>query len=1147
IIAVYPEFIEQIVEHGSSDQVGIEFINSGTAPLSWSSMINDLNRSVSVRSSSSQAPRVKAEMGFREREQMNSSGLAERSMSSFAAHGNRRGGDLPIPTAFAERYQSSFAARGKQEIATPIGPALAREQDLRTTSRNLGLSLDPDYGYVEPSDTMYCYLNIDSTGSPNGTYYYELVISSNAVNTPEVTIPISITVSGGTPAYIPDDSFRSAINDHLGQPQWYQPSIEDLNEMYGYLDAGWRNISSIEGAHHLTNLQELYLSGNQISDLSPLSSLTNLQELYLSYNQISDLSPLSALTILQVLDLWNNQISDLSPLSALINLYWLNLSYNQISDLSPLNALTNLQVLSLWDNQISDLSPLSSLTNLQELYLGYNQISDLNPLSALTNLQELNLSYNRISDLSPLANLSNLNSLLLHNNPLSYESILLSQSWSLPWSTSSYHPLSPCYPYPPRNDMDVDPASGLSWQANYDYAIADYQVFLGFDSQNLSYIGDGYQVDGTQYAFAAFLEPLTEYYWRIKAVSGSTEIWSGLWSFTTGEEFSGFAGGSGTEADPYQIATAEHLNNVRNYLNAHFLQIADIDLGVSPWNDGEGWSPLGYYFGTYFSGTYDGNGHTVMNLYINRPDSQYIGLFGSVGSPWSPDEAIIEIRNLKLSNVNVIGYANVGGLIGNLDKKSILTNCSVTGNVSGAYWRIGGLVGMLNNLARMQNCCFNGQVAGQNRTGGVIGEMSGHVYNSYSFGSVSGTSFVGGLVGSLWDGYITNCYSNSSVSASENVGGLVGFWNPGYYTAITNSYWNTETTGQNGSAGGEGRTTAEMTHPYAGNTYWNWDFATIWAADLDYGINDGYPYLQWYAPAPDFYPPRFVQAGHDLESIRIMWNSPLTGTPDSYQVWRLLPGQEYDEAPWTLVYDAIADTIVFDTQWQYLPEGTYKWAVKARYVDQLSSVEFSNDMFKEVFEANIEVSPVSILGSPIAGSTFFAECRIDNSGSSPLIWQAELYETFRSTNSLLPSLHISPQRGSQNSQPRPMREVNTEFFPSSGTIQPGEFAVVYLEFYTTESVIPQTFTYNLQISSNATNMPLWTVPITIEVLPSSSENTAPVVSNVRASQRDDASMMIDIYYDVYDADGDALTISMEVSADDGSTWDISCQEIQTGS
>ena len=99
---------------------------------------------------------------------------------------------------------------------------------------------------------------------------------------------------------------------------------------------------------------ELYLSNDQISDLSSLTGLTNLERLYLS----------------------NNQISDLSPLTELTNLEWLYLSQNKITDLSPLAGLTNLEWLWLHENQNSDLSPLKGLTNLKWLYLRGNPITD---------------------------------------------------------------------------------------------------------------------------------------------------------------------------------------------------------------------------------------------------------------------------------------------------------------------------------------------------------------------------------------------------------------------------------------------------------------------------------------------------------------------------------------------------------------------------------------------------------------------------------------------------------------------------------------------------------------------------------------------------------------------------------------------------
>ncbi|WP_235335188.1 leucine-rich repeat domain-containing protein [Aphanizomenon flos-aquae] len=179
----------------------------------------------------------------------------------------------------------------------------------------------------------------------------------------------------------------------------------------------WENqISDIKPLSNLTNLTWLYLEGNQISDIKPLSNLTNLTSLYLTGNQISDIKPLSNLTKLTDLSLTVNQISDIKPLSNLLSnltkLTDLSLEGNQISDIKPLSNLTNLTKLSLGGNQISDIKPLSNLTNLTSLFLTGNQISDIKPLSNLTNLTWLSLTGNQISDIKPLSNLlSNLTKL----------------------------------------------------------------------------------------------------------------------------------------------------------------------------------------------------------------------------------------------------------------------------------------------------------------------------------------------------------------------------------------------------------------------------------------------------------------------------------------------------------------------------------------------------------------------------------------------------------------------------------------------------------------------------------------------------------------------------------------------------------------
>jgi internalin A len=163
----------------------------------------------------------------------------------------------------------------------------------------------------------------------------------------------------------------------------------------------------------VTNLNELYLGSNKISDIKPLANLVNLTKLSLNDNQISDIKPLANLVNLTKLSLNDNQISDIKPLTKLTKLTSLDLSTNQISDIKSLVSLIELTSLSLGNNQISDVKPLSGLTKLTDLILGNNQISDIKPLAGLTKLKYLYLHRNQISDLKPLAGLNNLTTLTI--------------------------------------------------------------------------------------------------------------------------------------------------------------------------------------------------------------------------------------------------------------------------------------------------------------------------------------------------------------------------------------------------------------------------------------------------------------------------------------------------------------------------------------------------------------------------------------------------------------------------------------------------------------------------------------------------------------------------------------------------------------
>ena len=216
------------------------------------------------------------------------------------------------------------------------------------------------------------------------------------------------------------------------------------------------------------------------------------------------------------------------------------------------------------------------------------------------------------------------------------------------------------------------------------------------------------------------------------------------------------------------ITNCTELQNIRNGLTGDYYLANDIDCSGSDFDcDGKGFMPIGNW-SSRFSGTFDGKGYKITNLYINRPSTHGAGLFGCTGSG-------SEIKDVGLEEVDVSGNMNVGGLVG-------------------------------YNHGTITNSYSNGSVNGLSRVGGLVGYSFGTITNSYSSGSVTGDYDVGGLVGYNKEGTITNSYSSGSVSGNNNVGGLVGL----SYRTITNSYWDNQTSGQSSSDGGTGKTTAQM-------------------------------------------------------------------------------------------------------------------------------------------------------------------------------------------------------------------------------------------------------------------------------------------------------------------------------------------------
>ena len=231
------------------------------------------------------------------------------------------------------------------------------------------------------------------------------------------------------------------------------------------------------------------------------------------------------------------------------------------------------------------------------------------------------------------------------------------------------------------------------------------------------------------------------------------------------------------------ILNVMQLQNINNNLSGKYVIGNHIDASDTVnWNSGAGFNPLGNS-STSFSGKFDGLGHTISNLMINRPTTIFVGLFGFTAGA--------SISNIGLLGGAVTGQNYVGGLVGLSDSSSI-SNVYATGSVIGQNW-VGDLVGQ-NYNSSISNAYATGTVAGQTFVGGLVGQnYNSSISNAYATGSVtSGDNDVGGLVGQNYNSSISNAYATGSVIGSNSVGGLVGY---NYNSNINNAYATGSVTG----------------------------------------------------------------------------------------------------------------------------------------------------------------------------------------------------------------------------------------------------------------------------------------------------------------------------------------------------------------
>jgi hypothetical protein len=405
-----------------------------------------------------------------------------------------------------------------------------------------------------------------------------------------------------------------------------------------------------------------------------------------------------------------------------------------------------------------------------------------------------------------------------------------------------------------------------------------------------------------------------------------------------------------------EIRTWYDLNATRNNLASNHTLMNDLnsttpgyeEMASPTANGGKGWEPIGTFVPMCpyagFAGTFDGQGHQIRDLYINRADENLVGLFGCVYQHGI-------IKDIGVTNITVIGNWGTGSLVGR--NFGTISNSSAVGSVSGNFsvgalvgynqgpvsdcyaagnvvaggivsnvvgvmggFGVGGLIGVTEE-ATVSNCYFTGNVttylsctqewkhlAG---AGGLIGVSYGTVSKSHSNANVTGKEGVGGLVGrDLFFGTINNSYFTGSVAGDECVGGLVGYCDSG--GSVSNSYSTGAVTGNKyvgglvgWSEGGNvtnsystGGVTAGSSYSAGGLVGWNmgdnvsnsfWDTQTSGQATSDGGTGKNRTEMQDIIT--------FSDAGWNITAVALNETNP------SY-IWNIVNNVTYPFLSWQL-------------------------------------------------------------------------------------------------------------------------------------------------------------------------------------------------------------------------------------------------------
>ena len=260
--------------------------------------------------------------------------------------------------------------------------------------------------------------------------------------------------------------------------------------------------------------------------------------------------------------------------------------------------------------------------------------------------------------------------------------------------------------------------------------------------------------------------------WAMPAGGGYPVLW---YQLPTAPPLPSFAGGSGTQTAPYQIATVDQLNSIGHntrLMDKHFRLVNDLDLAGQPYT----MIANGAYA---FMGSFDGNSHTIRNISISTPVC-YSNM-GFIGGIYTGRVFDLTLQNMSLQ----VEYSqNVGSVVG-LNRSGRVENCHSQNVDVYGQWPVGGLVGINYWHASVSNCSVIGSVAESNilnmlssGVGGLVGENSwwSTIEKSGANISISGGDMLGGLVGNnAIYAELTDCYAIGTITTTDDyAGGLAG-------------------------------------------------------------------------------------------------------------------------------------------------------------------------------------------------------------------------------------------------------------------------------------------------------------------------------------------------------------------------------------